>query len=276
MRVRILQLLLILVAVLAGSGAALAKITVLTEKCSYVMGDNDTKNDARKLCFLQAKRKILERAGTYIRSQVKISQGKLTADQILSFSAAILNVETTNEKISFNGQNMVMELAVKARVDLEDVRSKLDQISGNHTVRQKILRQQSQLRSLESEVAELRIILNKANANDAKSLRKRRNVVIQNIDSVENLRIIIAGKIANASRLAVSNVELGMTRKEVIQLAGRPRSVHDYAGDVDLNYGSVWVTLENGVVACVVKSISFEWARSCSSYRRSHRNLVVK
>ena len=31
----------------------------------YTMGDNDTKNDAKRICFLEAKRLAVEKAGTY-------------------------------------------------------------------------------------------------------------------------------------------------------------------------------------------------------------------
>ena len=106
-----------------------AKATILTESCSYVMGDNDTKNDARQLCYLQAKRKLLEKAGTYVQSNVSVQQGRLTKDQIATYSAAILSVEVTKERTTMKGQHMVMELEVRANINLDDVRKRLSQIA---------------------------------------------------------------------------------------------------------------------------------------------------
>ena len=41
---------------------ALAATKTITVTHTYVMGDNDSRNDARRICFLEAKRKVLEQA----------------------------------------------------------------------------------------------------------------------------------------------------------------------------------------------------------------------
>ena len=90
-----------------------AATQTITATHTYVMGDNDSRNDARRLCFLEAKRKVLEQAGTFIQSSSEVKNFELTKDQITSYSAAILSVETIQESYdSRNGQN-TLTLTVK-------------------------------------------------------------------------------------------------------------------------------------------------------------------
>ena len=83
----------------------------------YIMGDNDSKNDTRKMCFIEAKRKALEMAGTYIKSNTEIKNLQLTKDEITIFSSALLKVETVKEEWKFIGENLAVFLTVKAEVD---------------------------------------------------------------------------------------------------------------------------------------------------------------
>ena len=53
----------LLVFVLLLPAKAFAKTEVIYATHKSVMGDNDSKNDVRRMCFLEAKRKVLERAG---------------------------------------------------------------------------------------------------------------------------------------------------------------------------------------------------------------------
>ena len=59
-----------------------AKTEVIYANHKSVMGDNDSKNDVRRMCFLEAKRKVLEKAGTYIESQTEVMNLHLTRDEI--------------------------------------------------------------------------------------------------------------------------------------------------------------------------------------------------
>jgi hypothetical protein len=52
----------------------------------YVMGDNESKNDARRLCLFEAKRMIAEKAGTYIESRTHVLNLEATKDEIFLIS----------------------------------------------------------------------------------------------------------------------------------------------------------------------------------------------
>jgi len=89
------------------------------------MGDNDSKNDTRRMCFLEAKQKALERAGTYIENLSEVRNGRLTKDEITAYSAALLKVEIVKENWKLVGQNMTVSMTVKAKVDTNRIKKEL-------------------------------------------------------------------------------------------------------------------------------------------------------
>ena len=54
------------------SPLAFAESKVVTCEGKYVMGDLDTKKDARALALMEAKRLALEQAGTYLESSSEV------------------------------------------------------------------------------------------------------------------------------------------------------------------------------------------------------------
>jgi hypothetical protein len=95
----------------------LAQVETITVTHKYVGGDNDSRNDARRMCFLEAKRKVLAKAGTYIQSKTTIKNYQLTEDTMTAFSAAILKMEIIKEDWGQSGYNPTVVLTVKADFD---------------------------------------------------------------------------------------------------------------------------------------------------------------
>ncbi len=85
----------------------------------YTMGDNDTKNDAKRICFIEAKRLAIEKAGTYIESSTEVKNFQLTRDEIRTFAGAIVKVDIASEEIKFVGESTVIFMTVKADVDID-------------------------------------------------------------------------------------------------------------------------------------------------------------
>ncbi len=253
---------------LAGPSASAAPSTI-TETCSFVLGDNDTKNEAREVSFVRCKRRLLEKAGTFIQSNVQVTNGKLTKDQVTTYAAAVLSVEVVKERFYFKGESMVLEQTVRAKVDIADVKKRLAAIIGDKSVSKKVEGQQKQITDLEKRVEELRQELGSAKTSRAKSIRKEQNVVLGRIDELSKLKFAIMQKIKMASDRVLRFVEIGMTYEEVTKLAGKPRAsdVNPYGG-TGLNYGTVWVLLEGDVVGCLVKNISMP----CSHNQYKIRN----
>ena len=61
-----------LLAVLILPTVAFAETQTFTATHTYILGDHDSKDDARQRCLLEAKRKVLEQAGVYIESASEV------------------------------------------------------------------------------------------------------------------------------------------------------------------------------------------------------------
>lgn len=240
-----------------------AKMEIIYVTHKYTMGDNDSKNDARRMCFLEAKRKAIEKAGTYIESLTEVKDARLTKDEVRAYSSALLKVETVKENWKLVGNNMAVILKVKADVDTSHILKELSKIGKDTSVQKKIISQQKRLKNLERKVVSLQKQLGKVDAPRAATLRKDRNVVFKQIDELEAKKIAILSKIKSRTRDALKLIEKGMTEDEVKSLVGDARSRGPlYVGGLwGWNYGNVWVVFESGVVRCLVKS-------HCSSLSR--------
>ena len=158
-----------------------AKTEIIFADHKYVMGDNDSKNDARRMCFLEVKRKVLEKAGTYIDSHTQAKNYQLTKDEINSYAAALLKVETVKEEWKFVGENMAIFMTVKAEVDSSYIEKQLAKIKEDVSVQKKIKEQQSQLDELERRFLDLQKQLEKADSSKTLILRKESDEVFQEI-----------------------------------------------------------------------------------------------
>ena len=134
---------------------ASAEIQTFTATHTYILGDHDSKDDARQRCLLEAKRKVLEQAGVYIESASEVKNFDLTKDKITSFAAAVMQVKDTKEEVSFQQGHMTMTLKLTAQVDLEEVRKQLAARQLDAGVRDTVTSQQERLKRLEAQIEEM-------------------------------------------------------------------------------------------------------------------------
>lgn len=231
-----------------------AKTETIFASYKYVMGDNDTKNDAKRICFLEAKRLLIEKAGVFIESETTVTDFKLTKDEIKAYSAAILKVEIANEELKFNGETQTISMTVKADIDTDEVQKILVSIKEDKTLQRKIINQQEQLRAMENKLTQLQDKLRTVKPEDAVSLRKERNVIFDEMSEKEK----IVFNIKATTQKAIDNIEMAMTREDVLKVAGNPRVIDEcFPFEPAWNYGNAWVIFNGGLVHCIVKASAF-------------------
>jgi hypothetical protein len=250
-----------------------AEIIYATHK--YIMGDNDSKNDARKMCFLEAKRKVIEKAGTYIESLTEVKNARLTRDEVLAYSSALLKVETIKEDWKMSGGNMVVILKVKADADTGDLQNKLSNIRKDKSIQKEVIEQQNKLRHLEKQVIQLQQKLGAIDSEKAASLRKDRNVVFKEISELESRSIQILSKIHKITKNAIQYIDIGMTRNEVETILGKPRTHLFHKTDARYNYGKVWLIFSNDIMHCIVKGQCFVARYNCNYYRSVYPSCLI-
>jgi hypothetical protein len=126
---------------------AFAEVQTFTATHTYILGDRDSKEEARQRCLLETKRKILEQAGVYIESASEVKNFDLTKDTITSFAAAVMQVKDSKENFGFENGHMTLMLSIKADVDLEEVHKQL--AAG---VRDDVASQKERMKRLEAQL----------------------------------------------------------------------------------------------------------------------------
>ncbi len=263
--------LLSLICLISSADKSYAKMETLFANYKYVMGDNDTKNDAKRICFIEAKRRLLEKAGVFIESSSEVKNFQLTRDEIKTYTAAILKTEIVNEEIKYEGQNMVIYMNIKADFDTDAMFSKLKEIKENKEASSKIVEQQKQIAAIEDKIKKMQSELQTNNLDKSIALRKERQESFEQLSELEKIKFDINKK----TSLAVENIELGMTPNEVERIAGKPRSIGVNINALrEDNYGKVWVIYESEVVACIVRSESYSRFNWCSNYRSKIKAII--
>jgi len=109
---------------LSSSAIGATKEVITTGK--YVMGDLDTKTKAKKFALLDAKKMAMEKAGTYLRSFSEVDGLHLTKDEVLSLAAGTMSVEILEETWEMQGQNPVVTITIKAKIDTSDLDKEIE------------------------------------------------------------------------------------------------------------------------------------------------------
>lgn len=120
---RILSIILILVCTgnITVVNATTVKQDTMYAEGRYIMGDRDSKTDAQQYAILEAKRKIVEAAGTVIKSHSKTENYVLTEDEIESFSVGLIRTEVLEEKMEPAGETMAMIVKIQGIINPDEV-----------------------------------------------------------------------------------------------------------------------------------------------------------
>ena len=94
-----------------------AEVKVVEADSTYIMGDNDSKVDARRIAMQEAKRKALELAGTYVASMTEVKNYQLTKDEIKTYTAGVMATEVVSEQM--RGTTEHPEIYIKARCTID-------------------------------------------------------------------------------------------------------------------------------------------------------------
>ena len=237
-------------------------VDTLYASYKYIMGDNDTKAEAKQLCFMEAKRLCLEQAGTYIESQVTVENYQVTHDEINTYAAAFVQVEIVSEEIEHLGETFAIHTTVRAVVDPADMQAYIAQVKSDVAVEKELQQKEQERQTLEQNVLNLKQQLQQATPEQRERLKQEMTQALQKMDNFEKQR----DNRRVQSRKALENIQRGMTPKPVIRVAGMPDKRIESEGELRLNYGIVWVIFEKGKVACAVKEPHFRPHLHCRDY----------
>jgi tetratricopeptide (TPR) repeat protein len=108
---------ILLAAAAAPAGHALAETKRIEAEHLYLMGDNDSRNEARRICIQEAKRRALESAGTYVASLTQVKEFRLTRDEVTSYTAGVVETEVVSEEMRGTAQRPEIFIKVRCVID---------------------------------------------------------------------------------------------------------------------------------------------------------------
>ena len=125
-------------AVLLFAVPAFAEIKVIEADSTYVLGDNDSKVDARRIATQEAQRKALELAGTFVASLTQVKEYKLTKDEVTAYTAGIVETEIIKDEIRGTLDHPEFYLKARCRVDTDVLAGQIDRYRENQELREQL------------------------------------------------------------------------------------------------------------------------------------------
>jgi len=124
--------------VLLASQPSVAEIKVIEADSTYVLGDNDSKVDARRIATQEAQRKALELAGTFVASLTQVKEYKLTKDEVTAYTAGIVETEIIKDEIRGTLDHPEFYLKARCRVDTDALARQIDRYRENQELREQL------------------------------------------------------------------------------------------------------------------------------------------
>ncbi|HUL00467.1 MAG TPA: tetratricopeptide repeat protein [Nitrospirota bacterium] len=118
--------------------AANAEVKVIIAESSYVMGDNDSKIDARRIAIQEAKRKALEIGGTYVESLSQVKNYQLTKDEIKSYTAGVLETEIISEQLHGTMDHPEIYIKAQCKIDTNIVLTQIEKFRENEDIKDQL------------------------------------------------------------------------------------------------------------------------------------------
>ena len=174
-----------------------SKTLILSIESEYVLGDSDTRIDARNIALQNAKQLATESAGPYIKSESTIVDDEISKSSVIVASSAVMKTEILSEKYQLTqGNRSKISLTAQIEIDKKSLFGKLDTLSSNDSKRNQVLALQKknskllqQLENLNRTISNLADKQKKTHTLQHKpddNLLKQRDQILSKLVSNEN------------------------------------------------------------------------------------------
>jgi Flp pilus assembly protein TadD len=104
---------------------ALAEVKVIEADYSYVLGDNDSRIDARRIAVQEAKRKALEHAGTYVESLTEVRSIELRKDEVRAYTAGLIETEIVADEMRGTAEHPEVYIRTRSTIDSDTLQASI-------------------------------------------------------------------------------------------------------------------------------------------------------
>ena len=183
----------------------------------YVLGDNDSKSDAKKIALEYAKRRALEKVGTLIESKTVVENGTVTTDEIVAYSSSILKTRILSEKLKLLGnKTVVFQIKIVAEVDKDILYSRIDEAKRNKDKEKAIRTLEKRNRELLNQLRDLNKQLNMLSKRSAAPLLDERTKLLARIEKNHDRIRKVFQEGSLISRVKNLESELEYAKKDVL------------------------------------------------------------
>jgi tetratricopeptide (TPR) repeat protein len=118
--------------------SAYAEVKIIEADSTYIIGDNDSKVDARRIATQEAKRKALELAGTYVESMSVVKDYQLTKDEVKSYSAGVLETEVVSEQMRGTTEHPEIYIKARCKIDSDALTAHIDRYRESEDLKEQL------------------------------------------------------------------------------------------------------------------------------------------
>jgi len=239
-----------------------AEIVTYEKTVKKIIGTSQSIDDAKTMAVADAKREIIEQAGTYIQSISVVKNGQLVQDDISAIAMGVLKTQVISMEKILEGDSFGIVVTVRADVDTATLRDKIDRIRDNKELLDKYkkinnsLNEQLAINSeLEEKVTKLEQMLKTANEqqrqyiDEQKKEAKIKYKEIANTLRIDNLikdsiTLIFDSKYAHPTTERDAKIyiqELGQAHKKldkVLRLDPKNHTAFNLMGVISYQVGS--------------------------------------
>jgi tetratricopeptide (TPR) repeat protein len=120
------------------SVSARAEVKVIEADSAYVVGDNDSKVDARRIAVQEAKRKALELSGVYVESLTVVKNYQLTRDDVKTYTAGVLQTEIVSEQMRGTAEHPEIYVKARCTIDTDVLAKQIDRFRESEELKEQL------------------------------------------------------------------------------------------------------------------------------------------
>ena len=191
---------------------------VVEASAKYVLGDNDSRIDARNIALNEAKRAASEIAGTQVKSELVVENDQILKDQINIVTASFMTVEITHEIMNITpDRRSEIEITIRAKLDKTAIQAKMNTYRGDVNRKKELGVLQTENARLQKELETLNSQLSSIRNNDIGTVTQkprselvaRRDVIISSLEENQGQvrRVFEKGTLLSLAKHSDSNFE---------------------------------------------------------------------
>jgi len=115
-----------------------AEVKVIEADSTYILGDNDSKVEARRIAAQESKRKALELAGTYVESLTVVKNYQLTKDDVKAYTAGIVETEVVAEQMRGTTEHPEIYIKARCKIDTDVLTAQIDRYRENEDLKEQL------------------------------------------------------------------------------------------------------------------------------------------